>query len=76
MEITSGFESGSNQDGAVARVGAGCTWGEVYSWLEEKKLSAIGGRDQQVGLGGFLTGGRYSLFTPASYIQNWLETNV
>ncbi|KAJ1711465.1 hypothetical protein NYO67_6352 [Aspergillus flavus] len=31
--------------------------GEVYAWLEEQKLSAIGGRDQQVGLGGFLLGG-------------------
>lgn len=41
----------------VARVGPGCTWGEVYSWLEGKGLSAIGGRDQQVGLGGFLLGG-------------------
>lgn len=59
MEIVhdSGSESGSGLDGAVARVGAGRTWGEVYTWLEERKLSAIGGRDQQVGLGGFLTGG-------------------
>ncbi|PIG81073.1 hypothetical protein AARAC_010256 [Aspergillus arachidicola] len=40
----------------VARVGSGNTWGEVYAWLEEQKLSAIGGRDQQVGLGGFLLG--------------------
>ncbi|KAK2762643.1 hypothetical protein FQN54_000816 [Arachnomyces sp. PD_36] len=51
MELISG------SDGVVARVGAGCTWGKVYSWLEEQKLSAIGGRDQQVGLGGFLLGG-------------------
>ncbi|KAL4905011.1 hypothetical protein BDW74DRAFT_185452 [Aspergillus multicolor] len=42
---------------AIARVGAGNTWGEVYAWLEEQGLSAIGGRDQQVGLGGFLLGG-------------------
>ncbi|PWY71806.1 6-hydroxy-D-nicotine oxidase [Aspergillus sclerotioniger CBS 115572] len=41
----------------TARVGAGCTWGEVYTWLEGQKLSAIGGRDPQVGLGGFLLGG-------------------
>ncbi|RAL10134.1 FAD-binding oxidoreductase [Aspergillus homomorphus CBS 101889] len=31
--------------------------GEVYAWLEERGLSAIGGRDPQVGLGGFLLGG-------------------
>ncbi|KAJ5101068.1 6-hydroxy-D-nicotine oxidase [Penicillium angulare] len=41
----------------TARFGSGNTWGEVYAWLEERKLSAIGGRDQQVGLGGFLLGG-------------------
>lgn len=44
------------EDG-VAHVGAGNTWGEVYAWLEEQKLSAIGGRDRQVGLSGFLLGG-------------------
>ncbi|OJJ08590.1 hypothetical protein ASPVEDRAFT_156216 [Aspergillus versicolor CBS 583.65] len=57
IEIVHGSGSGSYLDGAVARVGPGCTWGEVYAWLEESKLSVIGGRDQQVGLGGFLTGG-------------------
>lgn len=41
----------------VARVGSGSTWGEVYSWLEAQELSAIGGREQDVGLGGFLLGG-------------------
>ncbi|KAE8363096.1 6-hydroxy-D-nicotine oxidase [Aspergillus caelatus] len=41
----------------VARFGSGNTWGEVYAWLEEQNLSAIGGRGQQVGLGGFLLGG-------------------
>lgn len=41
----------------IARFGSGNTWGEVYAWLEERGLSAIGGRDSQVGLGGFLLGG-------------------
>ncbi|PWY88422.1 6-hydroxy-D-nicotine oxidase [Aspergillus heteromorphus CBS 117.55] len=41
----------------VAQFGAGNTWGDVYHWLEERGLSAIGGRDSQVGLGGFLLGG-------------------
>ncbi|KAJ5266933.1 hypothetical protein N7478_009741 [Penicillium angulare] len=44
-------------DKTVAQVGSGSTWGEVYTWLEEQKLSAIGGRDQDVGIGGFLLGG-------------------
>lgn len=47
------------EDGS-ARCGAGNTWGDVYSWLEEKKLSAIGGRDRNVGLAGFLLGGMSS----------------
>lgn len=44
-------------DQGIARFGSGNTWGEVYAWLEERGLSAIGGRDSQVGLGGFLLGG-------------------
>ncbi|KAJ5608677.1 6-hydroxy-D-nicotine oxidase [Penicillium herquei] len=41
----------------VARVGSGNTWGDVYSWLQENNLSAMGGRDHNVGLGGLLLGG-------------------
>lgn len=41
----------------VAQVGPGNNWGEVYAWLEDQKLSVIGGREQQLGLGGFLLGG-------------------
>ncbi|KAB8220466.1 6-hydroxy-D-nicotine oxidase [Aspergillus novoparasiticus] len=50
------FQSKELTSDGVARVGSGNTWGEVYAWLEEQRLSAIGGRDQQVGLGGFLLG--------------------
>ncbi|KAI9147046.1 FAD-dependent monooxygenase yanF [Paramyrothecium foliicola] len=46
----------------IASVGAGNTWGEVYSWLEDNKRSAIGGRDQQVGVAGFLLGGGMGAF--------------
>lgn len=51
----------------VARIGAGNTWGDVYAWLEERELSAVGGRDKEVGLAGFLLGGICQLmpFTPA-----------
>lgn len=41
-----------------ARVGMGNTWGDVYAWLEEHSLSAIGGREHQVGVDGFLLGGK------------------
>lgn len=62
-------------DGRTARCGAGCTWGEVYSWLEEQKRSAIGGRDPNVGLAGFLLGGESPLgrthtSPPYSHVEN------
>jgi FAD/FMN-containing dehydrogenase len=41
----------------VMQAGAGNNWGEVYTYLEKNELSAIGGREQGVGLAGFLLGG-------------------
>jgi FAD/FMN-containing dehydrogenase len=55
-ELLNGTGPGSE---AIARVGAGATWGELYTWLEgEHALSVSGGRDLGVGLGGFLLNGR------------------
>lgn len=44
-------------EAGVLRAGPGNRWGPVYSLLQEHGLSPVGGRDVQVGLGGFLTGG-------------------
>ncbi|KAI0482759.1 FAD-binding domain-containing protein [Xylariaceae sp. FL0804] len=46
-------------DGSLVRVGAGCKWTEVYSYLEDHQLSATGGRDPNVGVSGFVLGGGY-----------------
>ncbi|KAI1492419.1 hypothetical protein F5X96DRAFT_691612 [Biscogniauxia mediterranea] len=46
----------------VLHAGAGCTWGEVYAYLEEKKRSVTGARDETIGLGGFLLGGGLPAF--------------
>ncbi|KAI1858520.1 uncharacterized protein JN550_012567 [Neoarthrinium moseri] len=46
----------------VLHAGPGNTWGEVYQYLQGKGLSPTGGREVQVGLGGFLTGGGYPPF--------------
>jgi FAD/FMN-containing dehydrogenase len=46
----------------IAKVGAGNTFGEVYAWLAEHDRSAIGGRDEQVGVAGFLLGGGMGAF--------------
>lgn len=44
----------------ILHAGGGCVWGDIYPFLEEHGRSPIGGREVQVGLGGFLTGGAYS----------------
>ncbi|SPQ24831.1 da282525-0d69-4986-86b6-6158ee645cdf [Thermothielavioides terrestris] len=49
------------EDG-IAKVGAGNTFGEVYAWLADHGRSAIGGRDEQVGVAGFLLGGGMGAF--------------
>ncbi|KAL3490398.1 hypothetical protein BJX62DRAFT_252037 [Aspergillus germanicus] len=46
-----------DESGKIARIGAGNRWGVVYDWLEEQGLSAIGGRDQGVGMGLLVGGG-------------------
>lgn len=38
-------------------VGAGSTWGSVYTKLQNEGLIAVGGRSADVGVGGFLVGG-------------------
>lgn len=38
-------------------VGAGSTWGSVYTKLQKEGLIAVGGRAFDVGVGGFLVGG-------------------
>ncbi|KAI0889805.1 6-hydroxy-D-nicotine oxidase [Annulohypoxylon maeteangense] len=47
----------------IARVGAGCKWEQVYAFLEEHGLTAIGGRQKDVGVGGFFLGGGMSAFS-------------
>lgn len=44
-------------------VGAGCKWGDVYGFVEERGRSVVGGRDTEVGVGGFLLGGEYALLS-------------
>jgi len=47
-----------NDEGAVAGVGAGAIWSDVYAELLTKTLSVVGGRVAGVGVGGFVTGGK------------------
>ena len=52
-----------SSDKRVVSVGAGASWGDVYSALLSQNLSVVGGRATGVGVGGFLTGGM-PLFSP------------
>ncbi|KAM0805196.1 FAD binding domain protein [Usnea florida] len=38
-------------------VGSGARWGDVYSHLDERQLSVVGGRDADIGVGGLTLGG-------------------
>ncbi|KAF2114934.1 hypothetical protein BDV96DRAFT_494287 [Lophiotrema nucula] len=49
---------------ATLKVGAGATWDMVYNRLDPHALSVLGGRAAHVGVGGYLTGGGISFFSP------------
>ena len=49
---------------AVASVGGGASWLDVYLYLDTLGLSVAGGRNGAVGVGGLTLGGRISYFTP------------
>lgn len=46
-----------NDQENITSVGAGALWSDVYSALEVRNLSVVGGRVAGVGVGGFVTGG-------------------
>jgi FAD/FMN-containing dehydrogenase len=52
-----------NTDHSVVSVGAGMHWVDVYAYLDQYNLSAAGGRNGAVGVGGLLLGGGISHFT-------------
>ncbi|KAF2668645.1 FAD-binding domain-containing protein [Microthyrium microscopicum] len=61
--------SGLNQinlwsDESVVRVGPGNRWGDIFAKLDLKNLGVVAGRVANVGVGGLLTGGGISFFTP------------
>ncbi|GME25723.1 FAD linked oxidase [Neofusicoccum parvum] len=60
-------------DRTQTRVGTGAIWGDVYRALEPKNLTVIGGRVDDVGVGGLLTGGGIS-FLSAQY--GWATDNI
>ncbi|CAI6336755.1 unnamed protein product [Periconia digitata] len=53
-----------NDAGDATYVGPGALWGEVYDTLDPQNLTVVGGRSRYVGVGGLLTGGGISYFSP------------
>ncbi len=47
------------KNNTLTRVGAGNKWGVVYQQLDANKLSVIGGRVSDIGVGGLTLGGAY-----------------
>lgn len=47
----------------IASIGPGARWGDVFAALEKEGVTAVGGRDGGVGVGGFLLGGGTSFFS-------------
>ncbi|KAK2608328.1 hypothetical protein N8I77_006946 [Diaporthe amygdali] len=51
-------------DASVARVGAGASWLDVYTFLDQSNKTVAGGRNGAVGVGGLTVGGGISYFSP------------
>jgi FAD/FMN-containing dehydrogenase len=58
------LEKGEDGEVAMTKVGSGLKWSEVYAVLEPLGRTVVGGRSSQIGVGGFLLGGSYPLFSP------------
>ncbi|OBT69835.1 hypothetical protein VE03_00987 [Pseudogymnoascus sp. 23342-1-I1] len=63
----------TNSEGTVTKIGAGSQWGEVYEYLDNRGLSAPGGRNGDVGVAGVLLGGGISFYGPR---VGWATDNI
>ena len=50
---------GVSETGATAFIGTGNRWKDVYAKLDPMNITVVGGRDQEVGVGGFILGGGF-----------------
>lgn len=62
-----------SDDRKTTRVGTGAVWGDVYRTLEPHDLSVIGGRVDDVGVGGLVLGGGVSFLSGR---HGWAADNV
>lgn len=62
-----------SEDESIAKVGPGNTWYDVYTALEDRNLTVVGGRVADIGVGGLTLGGGVSFF---SGLYGWACDNV
>lgn len=62
-----------SDDKTQTRVGTGAVWGDVYRALEKENLAVVGGRVDDVGVGGLLTGGGISFLSAR---HGWATDNI
>ena len=62
-----------SSDKSQASIGTGNTWYDVYTYLQPKGVTVIGGRVSAIGTGGLTTGGGMSFF---SNRYGWACDNV
>jgi FAD/FMN-containing dehydrogenase len=60
-------------NGSFARVGGGAVTADVYSALDARNMSFVGGRVGSVGVGGFATGGGTS---PLASRHGWAVNSI
>ncbi|CEJ86251.1 hypothetical protein VHEMI04053 [[Torrubiella] hemipterigena] len=59
IDMTAFNEIVLSKDTKSVRLGAGNVWGDINDTLEAQGLYVAGGRDANVGVGGFITGGKH-----------------
>ncbi|KAK9423444.1 putative FAD binding domain-containing protein [Seiridium unicorne] len=64
IDLRGNDEISLNEDASIVSVGSGALWIDVYKSLEPLNRTVVGARVADVGLGGFLTGGGLSFFSP------------
>ncbi|KAK6359716.1 hypothetical protein TWF696_000858 [Orbilia brochopaga] len=62
-----------NPQTGLAIAGTGNRWGDVYAALAPYNITAIGGRNSDIGLGGYLTGGGISYYANK---VGWAADNI
>lgn len=63
-------------DKKSVKIGSGWRWGSVFDKLAEEGLHAIGGRDKDVGVGGFLLGGEIQFTNNDRHLLLTIRSNL